>query len=386
MARGNDSANMYPMKIAGQGIVFRGEKGTRRSSCAFPGIAVLPGGRWVCGFRAAPLKKESAGQHVLIVLSDDEGKTWAASSSAFIPPGIDGRPGLFRAAYPASLGGGSVLAALCWVDHSDPGLPFFNEETEGLLDTRIFLAASEDGGASWSEPRLVDAAPFRVPTPLTGPVLVFPNGERALQFELNKTYFDRSPWRPASVLMFSPDGGKSWPRTSIAAQDPANRVFYWDQRPGLLADGSLLDLFWTYDRAASEYLDIHARLSRDNGASWSHLWDTGVAGQPGPPVALPDGRIAMVYVDRTGAPAIKLRLSGDGGKTWPRSSEIVLYQTGLGSQSARKSSLQEAWTEMEKFSLGLPAAARLPEGDILVIFYAGPEPDLTDIRWLRVRP
>jgi hypothetical protein len=65
---------------------------------------------------------------------------------------------------------------------------------------------------------------------------------------------------------------------------------------------------------------------------------------------------------------------------------MSLYQPGLGSQSARKGSLREAWTEMERFSLGLPAAAKLPDGDILVVFYAGPEPDLTDIRWVRVRP
>ncbi|OGD21545.1 MAG: hypothetical protein A2W03_12280 [Candidatus Aminicenantes bacterium RBG_16_63_16] len=377
---------MGPVEIVAQGVVFQGEKGTGRSSCAFPGIAVLPGGRWVCGFRAALLKRESAGQQAMIILSDDEGQTWTDPSSPFMPPAVGGHPGLFRAAYPAALGGDRLLAALCWVDHSDPSLPFFNEETEGLLDTRVFLAASEDGGTTWSEPWLVDTAPFHVPTPLTGAVLVLPDGGWGLQFELNKTYFDRSPWRHASIMMFSLDAGKSWPEHSIVAQDPKRRLFYWDQRPGLLADGSLLDLFWTYDRAHAEYLNIHARRSRDNGRTWSEIWDTGVPGQPGPPVALTDGRAVMVYVDRTEAPSIKLRVSPDGGKTWPPATESVLHQPALGLQSGKKGSLQEAWTEMENFSLGLPAAARLPGGDILVVFYSGPEPDLTDIRWLRVRP
>lgn len=376
---------MGSMEIVAQGIVYRGERGTGRSSCAFPGIAVLPGGRWVCGFRAAPTKRGTAGQHALIAISDDEGKTWPAVVDPFVPPAIDGRPGLFRAAYPSALGGNRVLAALCWVDHSDPALPFFNEETEGLLDTRIYLAASEDGGATWSEPRLVDTTPFPAPTPLTGPVLVLPNGEWALQFELNKTYFDRSTWRHVPVMMFSSDRGKSWPAHSVPAQDPENRVFYWDQRPGLLADGGLLDLFWTYDRAKSEYLNIRARRSADGGRSWSDIWDTGVPGQPAPPVSLPDGRTAMVYVDRTAAPAIKLRLSRDMGKTWPGATEMVLHQPRLERQSTKTGSLQEAWTEMEQFSVGLPATALLPDGDILVVFYAGLEPDLTDIRWLRVR-
>jgi hypothetical protein len=374
------------VEIVDQGVVLRGEKGTDRSSCAFPGIAVLPGGRWVCGFRAAPTKKGMSGQTALIALSDDEGKSWPTVLNPFVPPDVDGRPGRFRSAYPTSLGDDDLIAVLCWVDHTDPSRPFFNDETEGLLDTRIFLATSPDRGLSWSDPALVDTSPFRVPTPLTGPVLRLPDGKWALQFELNKPYLDKAPWRHASVLMFSPDRGGSWPRFAIVGQDPEHRIFYWDQRPGQLADGVLLDLFWTYDRGASDYLNIHARRSPDNGASWSGIWDTGVAGQPAPPVSLPGGGIAMVYVDRTGAPVIKLRVSADGGKTWPGATEIALYIPELKAQSSRKGSLQEAWTEMERYSLGLPCTARLPDGDILVVFYSGTEPDLTDIRWLRLRP
>ena len=446
------------MEIVGQGIVFRGKKGTDHASCAFPGIAVLPAGRWVCGFRAAPTKKGTAGQHALIAISDDEGRTWPKIINPFIPMLVDRQPGLFRAAYPTALGGNKALAALCWVDHSDPALPFFNEETEGLLDTRIFLSLSKDGGETWTAPRLIETPPFKSPTPLTGPVLVLPDGEWALQFELNKHYYDPEPWRHASIMIFSFDLGQSWPHHTIAGRDPANRVFYWDQRPAVLEDGTLLDVFWTYDRTAADYLNIHARKSTSCGRSWSDIWDTDVAGQPAQPVSFPDGRIAMVYVDRTAAPAIKLRVSADGGKTWPAETEMTLYQpevirtqlmnshcerpsgakqsdpqgrheasegsrgdligsheiaTSLHSSrrlrriasvasllrndtlfdalaltppSGKKSSVQDAWSEMEKFSLGLPATARLPNGDLLVVFYAGPEPDLTDIRWLRLHP
>jgi hypothetical protein len=374
------------MRIIGQGIVFRGEKATDRSSCAFPGIAILPGGRWVCGFRAAPSKKNPAGQHALIAISDDEGKTWPTILNPFFPPDVDGRPGLFRAAYPTALGENQVLVSLCWVDHSDPSLPFFNEETEGLLDTRIFLSKSSDGGLSWSEPSAVDTSPFPAPTPLTGPVLVLADASWALQFELNKPYFHRSPWRHASVMMFSRDRGKTWPQRAAVSRDPQNRIFYWDQRPAVLADGGLIDLFWTYDRLKAAYLSIHARESLDNGLNWPEIWDTGVPGQPASPVSLPDGRIAMVYVDRTGSPAIKLRASSDRGRTWPRPTEIVLYQPEKETRPSQVGSLQEVWAEMERFSVGLPATVPLPDGDILVVFYAGPEPDLTDIRWLRIRP
>jgi hypothetical protein len=96
--------------------------------------------------------------------------------------------------------------------------------------------------------------------------------------ELNKAYYDTSVWRHSSVLMFSKDGGRSWPEHAITGHDPENRVFYWDQRPGVLRDGVLLDLFWTYDNRSAAYLNIHARESRDCGSTWSAMWDTGVPG------------------------------------------------------------------------------------------------------------
>jgi Neuraminidase (sialidase) len=372
------------MKVIDRGTVFAGEVGTDHQSCCFPAICALPGGRWLCGCRAAPTKSATTGQHVLLTWSDDEGKTWSKPLSPFVPPHIDGNPGLFRYVALTALGGNQVLAMLYWVNHSDPSLPFFNEETEGILDSRLFLAKSEDAGLTWSEPKLVDTSPFNVPVAITGPVLILSNGAWACQFELNKAYYDTSVWRHSSVLMFSQDQGQSWPKHAITSNDPENRVFYWDQRPGVLADGTVLDVFWTYDNQAATYLNIHARESMDNGCTWSQLWDAGVPGQPAQPVSLPDGRIAMVYVDRTGPPAIKMRISSDKGRTWRESGEVVIHQAGSGSQTWNKGSMQDAWAEMGKFSTGLPATSPLQNGQILVVYYAGPDTDRTDIRWARL--
>ena len=116
------------LKLINQGIVVRSSKGTNRQSCAFPGICVLPTGRWICSFRAAPIKSSTSGQSVLITWSDDEGKTWSSPIEPFTPPAIEGKPGRFRGGYLTSLGKGNILATLCWVDHSDPSLPFFNDK------------------------------------------------------------------------------------------------------------------------------------------------------------------------------------------------------------------------------------------------------------------
>jgi hypothetical protein len=112
-------------------------------------------------------------------------------------------------------------------------------------------------------------------------------------------------------------------------------------------------------------LNIHARESVDHGRTWSELWDTGVPGQPAPPVPLPDGTLGMVYVDRTAAPVIKMRVSRDRGRTWPDDSEVVVQEAPVPSQTWKKGTMQDAWAEMGKFSIGLPATAVAPNGDLI---------------------
>ncbi len=372
--------------IVDHGVVFNTQLGTEYSSNAYASICTLPDGRWLCSWRAARTKNATISQHALLSWSDDEGRTWSQPSEPFrVLPSIGQRPGVARVAAVTSLGKRSVLATIYWVDHSEPARPFFNEKTEGLLDSRIFHARSDDGGVTWSEPVLMNTSPFDCPTPITGPTLVLPDGRLACQFELNKHYEDTSPWRHKSVLMFSSDQGRTWPHHTICSEDPTNRIFYWDQRPTILADGSLYILFWTFDTQTSSYLNIHARRSTDGGATWSAYHDTGVPGQPAPVVPLTDNQLGMVYVDRMRAPMIKLRVSSDAGRSWPDSSEIVIQPPISDPTLTQNTSMQDAWDQMNKFTMGLPTTARTTNGDLLVAYYAGARCDESDIRWARVR-
>ena len=373
------------MQVERSGAVFAGAPGSGVQSATFPVPCVNAEGRWFCIFRGAPQKLSNADQRVLLTWSDDQGRNWEEPAAPFAPPAVEGRPGLLRFGGITDLGEGRLLAALSWVDYSDPGKAYFNERTEGLLDTRIFLSVSEDNGAAWSPLRLVDTAPFNVPAPLTGPVLRLPTGDLACQFELNKHYEDPEPWRHGSVLIFSSDGGRSWPRHVVVTRDPANRIFYWDQRPSVLPDGRLLDVFWTFDRVPAAYLNIHAIESSDGGRTWSSPRDTGVSGQPGPIFPLVDGSLAMPVVDRRAAPAIRIRRSVDGGKTWPEEDQLSVYESEGPEQTQDKSSMQDAWAEMYRFSVGLPNVAQLPGGGGLLTYYAGSETDVTSIRWALVR-
>jgi hypothetical protein len=367
------------LKIIAEETVYSGKNNPVHSSCAFGQICVLPDGRWLCGFRAAPTKNRTEGQKALMTVSQDQGRSWSPPVEPFQAPAVDGKLGAFRSIAFTSLSGARVMATLFWVDVSNPHLPFFNEDTWGLLDSKIFHAFSEDYGEHWSEPQLMQAKPFDFPIALTGPTLRLANGDLACQFELNKHYYDESPWRHSSVMMFSHDEGKTWPDHSIITSHPT--LYYWDQRPAVMNNGEILDLFWTYDNKAGVYRNIHARSSRDNGKSWGEIWDTGVPGQPAPPQQFADGSIAMVYVDRTRSPEIRVRTSLDGGQSWPNGSDMLLYKSDSARPPCSRRNMEEAWAEMANFSLGLPATCMTGDNKLLAIFYAGPHKDKTDIHW-----
>ena len=81
--------------IIGSGAVFVGEKNTDHQSCTFPGVCVLPSGRWISICRAAPTKKCTVGQYVLLSWSDDEGRSWREPFNPFLPPCVADKPGPF---------------------------------------------------------------------------------------------------------------------------------------------------------------------------------------------------------------------------------------------------------------------------------------------------
>lgn len=372
--------------VVASGVVAATKPNSAFASNAYPWACVLDNGRWLCVWRAAPSKSATIEQHVLVSWSDDQGQTWHDPIEPFSSlPDVKGVPGVCRVAAFTPLGGDTVLATLYWVDHSQPTRPFFNESTNGLLDSHLFTAISHDAGITWSKPQYVNKQPFDCPAPMTGPILLLPDGRWACQFELNKHYEDLAPWEHRSVLLFSSDRGATWPSHSITSSDPENRIFYWDQRPSVLADGTMMNAFWTFDTRTSKYLPIHTRVSRDGGQSWSDYHDTLVMGQPAPIVSLRGNRLGMVYVDRTHAPAIKMRISHDHGYSWPEESEIVIHQAMVLPTQETRANMNDAWDEMSKFSIGLPSTCRLSDNEILVAFYAGEKPDQTSIRWARVQ-
>lgn len=363
------------------GTVFEGQACGPDQSALYPGVCALPSGRLIVTFRTASHREATAEQKLVMCFSDDKGETWSKPHEFFRQaPKVEDRCGEFFLMYITPVGGSELLGTLIWVDASKPDRPYYNPETHGIIDHNIFFAKSHNHGDNWEKPYPLQMMPHSRPAAVTSPTLLLPDGKLACQFEVHKHYDEVGPMFFEGALMFSEDGGELWSDYKIVSKDPKMRFFWWDQRINVVGK-KLLGLFWTYDDKESAYLNIHAAQSMDCGATWGEHYDTGVPGQPSQPVGLTDGSLAMAYVDRTTAPAIRVRQSVDGGRTWPRDTEVTVYDSGLETQVNKKDGLNDMWTEIYQFSVGFPGVAVMPDGDLIVCYYAGTHTDCTSIKW-----
>src|SRR5687768_1160325 len=311
------------MKLIDQGVIFSNTADSPTANCCFPSIARLDERTLVASWRIGS-QKDSVDGTVLISHSEDNGRTWGKPIEPF-PTVYKGVQGDLRYGPVSALSGGRMMISLMWVDHSEPSLPFFNPETEGLLPIRTLLYDSTDGGRTWGELREMDDAPYRSPMPATGPIFEAEDGTLVYPFEVNKHYNEPQPWRHAAALKLSTDGGRTWPGHVEIANDPSGKVMYWDQHHARGPNpGERLVAFWVYDRANNRDGPIHLARSTDDGRTWSKPWDTRIQGQVAHPIFL-GRRLLLVYVDRFGSRGIRARVSDDGGRSFG-SEELSVYQ------------------------------------------------------------
>ena len=368
------------MKIISRGIIPT--PGDRRfGSNTFPSIQKLPSGRWLASFKASEKKGDCDFMHAVICWSDDEGNSWSTPFEPVKLPDINGVQGQSRTAYVIPLEEDRLLMLLNWVDCSDTSLPYYDPAEETLKDTRIFYCFSDDEGVSWSVPQLMTIDGINAPVPLTGPPLMLKNGTIICQFEINKAVGDPNEWIHRSAMVFSYDGGNTWKDPVMVTEE--KNMYYWDQRPQVLADGiSIIDFFWTLDGETNQYKNIHTKCSKDGGKTWGALWDTGIYGQPGQPIVLKDGRLMTIDIDRSIKPVITVRTSKDIRSGFDES--LIVYEADSGKQDSREISMNGAWAEMVQFSAGHPALLYLGNNEVLAYYYAGTSADTTKIAFVRI--
>ena len=201
-----------------------------------------------------------------------------------------------------------------------------------------------------------------------------PDGVLAQPYEHWKKYDNRLPAVPAARLRHSRDGGATWPEFSTVAQHPDNRMAYWDQRLDTHPDsGQLVAMFWTHDFELKQDIDIHIAWGSADGHDWSVPQSSTLPGQHCQPLALGGDRLLAVYTQRRDPPGIALSISGDFGRTWDRTQDLMVYDSTAGSEAGagHTRSQAELWNDMEAWRFGHPRAVLLPTGEVFVVYYAG---------------
>jgi len=370
------------VRIVGCGVVNSGVPGGARAVATFPSITRLSDGDLLAVCRVGSTK-DSDDETIEIRRSSDEGSSWSEAVQPFSST-LGGRRGSLKVAYVTQLEGAHLAAATLWVDRGTfPGKPLFNEETEGCLPMEILLAESQDLGRTWSPWRAVPVPQEIGPPSLTNPLLRLPNGRWVLSLESNKNYLDTSHWLQKVVYLYSADAGHSWSEPVTVSQDSSGRIFNWDQRAGIAPDGRLVTFSWTYDRETRAYLNIHRRLGMNEGATWTQPEDLGFADQASHPAILPDGRIVLAWVDRFQTRSIRARSASAIDVPFDPASEVLLYEHASLDSRAKTPDTGGMLAEMNLWSFGLPFAEAMPDGNALVVYYAG-SLSCTSIYWTRL--
>jgi hypothetical protein len=352
----------------------------------FTSLCPLSSGNILCGFQVGPAKHAPTAT-LGLCRSRHGGATWQEVPARF-ETSLNGVPGSLAAGEMVETEPGQLLLFTTWFDRSDPARPLFDPVTEGILHSKQLLAVSTDEGDTWG-PWQVLPTPGLAGCATTGPVVRWPDGTIAHAFESFKEYDDPRPGRHAAWLLVSRDGGRTFAPPLPVAQDPAHRVYYWDQRLcPTRASGEFIALFWTHDLQQKKDLDVHfLRASiHDGDRARGVPRQTYIPGQIAAPLLLDDGRILAFVVNRSRPGTMTLWQSRDGGVTWPEADRLVVHvhdEKALLSQGTENVDFKQYWEDMGKWSFGHPAIRPLPGGRLLLAFYAG-TPQCMSIHWARV--
>ncbi len=370
------------MEIVERGILTSAVAGTTHATFTFPSVVALSNGELLATCRVGS-KKDIADETIEIYRSADGGLNWSEGKKPFADIQVNGLKGSLMICYLTEIKPGHLIAACMWVDRQTYlGKPLFNTETEGCLNMVILMSDSFDGGRTWAPLREISLPDDIGPPSLTGPILKLQDGSLAMTIETNKHYLDKTKWYQRVVLFHSVDEGKTWKEPITVNEDKSGKMFYWDMRAGVDPDGRIVAFSWNYDSETNKYHNILRRISSDNGKTWSQNEDMGFADQPSHPAILPDGRVVLAWVDRFGSHSIRARMAPAIDQFFDERSELILHTQEISATTTGNTG--DLLGDMRLWSFGLPFAEVLPDGDVMVLYYAGTE-DVLDIHWVKLR-
>lgn len=260
-----------------------------------------------------------------LVRSTDGGKTWSKPWTAVDEPLDDRNPALGQLR-----DGTIVLAYAIASNYDETGLKFKGTRTDRQFDG-VYVVLSKDNGRTWSKPRR-DGTIHQF---YTGQGLVSPYGKMVQLADgtaLMAVYFEFFDGRGNESYLFrSRDGGRSWGEPTLLGRH------YNETGIVSLRDGRLL-------AALRSEKGGHLAIteSADQGRTWSPPRQiTRDREHPGDLIPLADGRVLLVFGQRTVPRGVQAMISPDG-RQWQDLPRIVLSDDAPNGDCGYPSSVEVA--------------------------------------------
>lgn len=340
---------------------------------AHPSVAALGGGHMVAS-AAVGQAFEAADTRAKLFFSDDDGRSWGGERP-FNPQLPADKSDLVRL---STAPDGSLVAAYFVHHRARNGAGYTNPETQGFVHTDLYTTRSGDGGHSW-EPLL--PAQHGLTQPLESQCSIFfhPDGRWMLPTSTFRCWNGDVPDGLWTFALVSRDEGRTWPEDERVTmfENQAEGYLFYESSITRLADGRMLAVAWTYDEPNHRDLPVQYALSHD-GNSFGPARSTGLAGQSSDCLALPDGRVVVVYrrTDKPGLYACLVRLEGED---WRQEDELCLWNNGDVKLVHHSDSMSENFANLK---FGAPRSI-LSGGKVYLVFWCY-EDYQGIIRWMEL--
>lgn len=361
--------------IITQGVVTARTANTPTAVAAGSRSAITSDGRILCTY----MLQEKLGLNdfkPVIATSDDQGHTWR--DERLLWPHLAEQWSSFGSISANPDGSLMYFGSQCPIAH--PRESSWSEANTGLKQNQLIWSRSTDDGNIWLDPQPI-AMPIPGAAEAAGALCVTTTG-RWIACYAPYNNFDPNVKVPRNQLaqVASDDQGKTWQYQPIM-QFPSPTAGCAEAWVVQLADGRLLATAWQFDYEGMRDAPNPYAISHDEGKTWVGPLNTTLQGHTTALTPLPDGRIAMLYVQRRIAPfGVRLAIARPDEKEFNIESDDLIWQAATAREHGGEAD-HDAWTD---FAFGEPSALLLPNGDLFVTLWCI-QPNLRGIASVHVQ-